>query len=216
AQVILNAASTSGTGGSGGSGGGGGAIEDPDAGYTVLTNQCSRTINPGAQPACCYSANSPDTKAPTCGWVRVNPGATFPILMTLVDGGSPDTQVFITSPLPPGDLTSRDQCDLNWTFRVDTAPFAGNSMSFSCYRFAVFPDKSWQLVTSTDDGCGLKSSFSSRGDSFFGVDCRDMFDRNDNPGTIRLLTGARARTPEGNWVQSDGTVYVMPLRRQLP
>lgn len=217
AETRLNNSAVVGAGGgSGGSGGsGGGAGTSADAGYYYITNSCDRTSPPGSQPSCCFMNVSTSSKAPTCGWMVVQPGSSFPVSLTLVDGGSPNTLAWLRHPVPAQYLSEPSMCDLNWAVGVDPAGMGARSFSFSCYRFAVFTDSSWQLVTNNDDGCGPMTSRSSAVQSYFGTDCADMFARG-HEASARLLTGTRLTNDAGVWVQSDGTVYILMTRRLAP
>jgi hypothetical protein len=214
AETRLNNGAMVGAGGGSG-GGGGGAGTSPDAGYYFITNSCDRSAVPGAQPSCCFMDMGASTKAPTCGWMVVQPGSSFPVSFTLVDGGSPNTLAWFTHPVPDQYFSDSAMCDPAWALGVDPAGLGARSFSFSCYRFAVFTDSSWQLVTNDAEDCGGGPGGSSVIGSYFRSDCLNMFASGHRAST-RLLTGARMENDAGAWVQSNGTVYVLMTRRLAP
>jgi hypothetical protein len=215
AEARLNSSSTgtgggSGTGGGPGTGGGsgGGSGQPNDAGVIILTNQCSLQENPGAEGRCCYQPMA--SKAPTCGWSFVTPGSTFAIPFTLVDGGSPNTLAFVHYSVP-ARLSDTSECVPEFGLNVQPGGLTG-TFSLSCYRFAVFPDLSWMLVTNNAAECGERVSTDVVGLNYLQADCRDMFS-NNYAGSVRQMTGAVIVNSAGRWLQSDQAVYVIPMHR---
>ncbi len=210
AEARLNASGSSGTGGGSGAGGGagsgGGSGQPNDAGVIILNNQCSATANPGTEPRCCYQPTVP--KAPTCGWSLVTASTVFAIPFTLVDGGSPNTLSFVRYSVP-APINSATECAPDFGFDLQAGGLTG-TFSMACYRFAVFEDQSWQLVTNSPDDCRERSSTTSP--NYFQADCRDMF-ANSHIGSVRQMTKAVIVNSAGKWLQSDDAVFVFPMRK---
>jgi hypothetical protein len=213
-QAIAEARLNSGTGTGGGSGGGtgggtggsgGGTVEYSDGGLTILSNQCMLPTTPGPDARCCY-VRAASTTAPTCGWVKIEPGAVAGIPFTLVDGGMPNTLAYLHYAVP-GGFASAAECLPSFKLELMPGGLMG-AFSATCYQFAVFPDDSWQLVDMNGDRCTEQSS--SRAANYWQSDCQNAFSQSWI-GSIRQMTSARVIINNELWVQSDDSVFVFTM-----
>lgn len=210
AEARLNSGVTGtggGAGGGTGTGGGAGSGEYTDGGLTILSNECRLPTTPGPDARCCYVRGA-STTAPTCGWVKIKPGAVAGIGFTLVDGGSPNSLAYVRYGVP-GGFSSINDCLPSFTLELMPGGVMG-SFTATCYQFAVFPDDSWQLVDMNGDGCEEQAS--NRYANYWQADCEAAFSRNWI-GSVRLMSNATITNTTTNeqWVMSDPNVLVFTM-----